>query len=303
MKLQQLHVFVAVAEEKSLRAAARRLNLTQPAVTRTVQELEGELGVALMSRSVHGVELTEYGTALKSRAYQLLEDVRRAREELEQIKGEMRGKVSVGATPSIALTILPDTLQRFREAAPAAELTFTEVKFPFAVQLLRDGSIDFVASHVLPEMLGEDLLSLPLFSTDFVVLAREGHPLANARRISELAEAEWIVTTPSGGFQHSIMIMDTMFEREDVPRPRRVIQCSSFAIALGLVAGTDTLALFSRHLAQRITCFGLQQIPLEMQLPTVEMSIIMRKNILLTPVAQHFVTCLQATAKQLKLPA
>lgn len=298
MKLQQLQVFVAVAEEKSLRAAARRLNLTQPAVTRSVQELESDLGVVLMTRSVQGVELTEYGVSLKTRAHQILEDMRRAREEIDQIKGEMRGKVSISATSTIALTILPKALEQFRVAAPEAELTLLEVKFPLAAQHLRDGSIDFVVSHVLPDMLGDDLISLPLFSTDFVVMARAGHPLANARQLADLTEAHWSTTVPSGGFQHSVM--GAMFEREGLPLPRRIIQCSSFAIALGLVSGTDTLVLFSRLLAQRIASYGLQQIPLETPLPALEMSIIMRKNILLTPVAQHFMSCLQAAARSLE---
>lgn len=297
MKLQQLQVFVAVAEEKSLRAAARRLNLTQPAVTRSVQELESDIGVVLMTRSVQGVVLTEYGESLKTRAHQILEDMRRAREEIEQIKGEMRGKISISATSTIALTILPQALEQFRLAAPEAELTLLEVKFPLAAQHLRDGSIDFVVSHVLPDMLGDDLISLPLFSTDFVVMARAGHPLANARQLADLTEAHWSTTVPSGGFQHSVM--GAMFEREGLPLPRRIIQCSSFAIALGLVSGTDTLVLFSRLLAQRIASYGLQQIPLETPLPALEMSIIMRKNILLTPVAQHFMSCLQAAAKRI----
>lgn len=296
MKLHQLQVFVTVAEEKSLRAAARCLNLTQPAVTRSVQELESDLGIVLMTRSVQGIELTEYGIALKTRAHQILEDVRRAREELDQIKQDMRGKVTVSATSTIALTLLPKALEDFQKAAPDAELTFMEVKFPLAVQHLRDGSLDFVVSHVLPDMLGDDLISMPLFSTDFVVMVRAGHPLGKARHLAELAEAQWLSTIPSGGFQHSVM--EAMFEHAGLPLPRRIIHCSSFAIALGLVAGTDSLVVFSRLLADSVVCFGLQQIPLEQPLPALEMSIIMRKGMLLTPVAQSFVECLQAAVER-----
>nr|WP_294863248.1 LysR substrate-binding domain-containing protein [uncultured Pseudogulbenkiania sp.] len=297
MKLQQLEVFIAVAEEKSLRAAARRLDLTQPAVTRTVQELESDLGVVLMTRSVQGIELTPFGAALRIRAQQLLEDARRAREEMNQLKGDMRGKVTVSATSTFALTLLPQAIDRFQEAAPEAELTFLEVKFPQATQHLRDGSIDFLVSHVLPDMLDDDLTSIPLFTVDFVVMAREQHPLRNARRLAELTEAQWSTTVTSGGTQHSVM--EALFQQEGLPLPRRLIQCSSFAIALGLVSGTDTLVLFSRLLAQRIADLGLRQIPLEQPLPALEMSIVMRKDILLTPAAQHFVTCLRAAAEAL----
>ena len=296
MKINQLQVFVTVAEEKSLRAAARCLNLTQPAVTRSVQELESDLGVVLMTRNVQGIELTEFGLALQTRAHQILEDVRRAREELDQIKNDLRGKVRVSATSTIALSLLPKALEQFQKSAPDAELTFMEVKFPLAVQHLRDGSLDFVVSHVLPDMLGDDLTSMPLFSTDFVVMARAGHPQAKARQLTELADAQWLSTVPSGGFQHSVM--ETMFEHAGLALPRRIIHCSSFAIALGLVTGTDSLVLFSRVLADSIVGLGLQQISLEQVQPALEMSIIMRKGTLLTPVAQRFVECLQAAAKQ-----
>ncbi|MGH8385015.1 MAG: LysR family transcriptional regulator [Pseudomonas sp.] len=295
MKINQLQVFVTVAEEKSLRAAARCLNLTQPAVTRSVQELESDLGVVLMTRNVQGIELTEFGIALQTRAHQILEDVRRAREELAQIKNDLRGKVRVSTTSTIALSLLPKALEQFQNTAPDAELTFLEVKFPQAVQHLRDGSLDFVVSHVLPDMLGEDLISMPLFSTDFVVMARAGHPLAEARQLTELADAQWLSTVPSGGFQHSVM--EAMFEHAGLPLPRRIIQCSSFAIALGLVTGTDSLVLFSRLLAGSIAGLGLQQIPLEQTQPALEMSIIKRKGTLLTPVAQRFVECLRAAVK------
>lgn len=297
MKLQQLQVFAVVAEEKSLRAAARRLGLTQPAVTRSVRELETDLGVTLLSRSVQGVELTPFGIAFEARAHLMLEDIRRAREELDQIKGDMRGQVRCGTTSSIALTLLPQAVRRFRETAPAAELTFTEVKFPLAAHHLRDGSVDFVATHVMPAMLDDDLVDTPLFSTDFVVMAREGHPLAGAHRLAELANAEWLTPIPGAEFQHSIMAV--MFERDALPTPRRIVQCASFAVALGLVSGTDILGLFSRPLAQRITSFGLCRIPLDKPLPTLEMSMVMRRHTRLTPVARHFMTCLQEAAQAL----
>jgi len=297
MKLQQLQVFVTVAQEKSLRAAARRLELTQPAVTRTIQELENDVGVALLNRSVQGIELTDYGAALQIRAHQLLEDVRRAREELDQMKGEMCGRVSFGTTSSIALTLLPPTVQRFRETAPTAELVLSEVKFPLALHHLRDGSVDFVASHVLPNMLDDDLISIPLFSTDFVVMARVGHPLAHARRLVELTDAEWLQPIPAEGFQSSVMA--AAFERNGLALPRRLTQCASFAIALGLVSDTDIIGLFSRPLAGRVAHYGLQPIMLDVPLPALEMSVIMRKNVRLTPAAQHFMTCLQACARTL----
>ena len=297
MKWQQLQVFVAVAQEKSLRAAARRLELTQPAVTRSIQELEADLGTALLTRSVKGIDLTDAGAALWVRANQLLEDTRRAREELEQLKGEMRGKVSVGTTSSIAMTLLPSAVQRFRLMAPTAELVLMEVKFLPALQHVRDGSVDFAASH-LPRRLDDDLRSIPLLSTDFVVMAREGHPLAHARSLAELADAEWLQPIQSDGLPSTVL--SAAFQRAGLAFPRRITQCASFSISLGLVSDTDMVCLFSRPLAERTARYGLREIVLDVPLSEIEMGVILRKNFRLTPVAQHFLGCLQEAAVELK---
>lgn len=297
MKLQQLQVFIAVAREKSLRAAARSLDLAQPSVTRIVQELEEDLGVSLFNRSVRGVDLTEYGMALQRRASQVLEDLQRAREELVQIQGSMLGRVSFGATSSIALTLLPATIKRFRQKAPDAELVLTEVNFRQSMHRLRDGTLDLIASHVLPGVVDEDVLqSIPLLDTDFVVMARQGHPLANARTLSDLLDAEWI--TPIASDRAQTSNLTTAYGRAGLPIPRRVTYYTSFAIALGLVCDTDMLGWFSRPLAARIASYGLQQIHVDMPLNALQMSVVIRRNHLLTPVAQHFLECLQESARE-----
>ena len=290
MKLHQLEIFRAIAEEKSLRGAARKLNLTQPAVTRVAQELESELGVRLFSRGSQGVELTRYGQSLGERATRLLEEVRRTREEIEQMKGDLVGKVKVGVTPSIAQVILPQAMQRFRALAPEAELTFTEVRYPVTDIFAQDPATDFVVCHVTPQMLDDSVTGIALFSTEFLVLARRGHRLANARQLRELMDEVWVATNPGGTFQQ-------LFEGAGLSVPRSVIRSSSFAVTLAMVSETDTLGFFSSQLARRLADIGVVQVPVEDKRPRMQMSIVTRKEGLLTPVAQCFITCLQAAAK------
>src|ERR1044072_6038092 len=155
MKLQQLQAFVAAAHHRSLRAAARELGVTQPAVTHTIRELESALNAELMVRSV-----------------------RRTVEAVEQVKGELAGKVSVGTMPSIALTALPHAVSKFRRAMPLVNLHLEEVTIPDGVARLRNGALDIAAIHHV-QALDSDLVQAPLYSTQFVVAMRAGHPLAN----------------------------------------------------------------------------------------------------------------------------
>lgn len=300
MKLQQLQVFVTVARERSLRAAARKLSLTQPAVTRSIQELEADLGAVLLNRSVAGVALTDYGRALQVRASQLLEDARRAREEIEQLQGELRGRLVFGTTSSIALTLLPQAVQQFRQAAPHAELSVMETKFPQAMAALRDGQLDFAATHVLPDMLDDDLRSIPLLETEFVAMARTGHPLANARRLEELADAEWLQPLSPEG--QSASVVATAFARAGLAPPRRVVRYASFAVMLGLVSSTDLLGAASRPLAARLAPFGLQPVGLQAPLAQVQMGVVMRRSFRPTPLGTCFLSCLQTAARSLTPP-
>ena len=298
MKLQQLQAFVAAARHRSLRAAARELGVTQPAVTHTIRELESTLNAELMVRSVRGIELTACGIALLPRAEQLLGDMRRTVEAVEQVKGEMAGRVSVGTMPSIALTALPHAVSRFRAAMPQVNLHLEEVSVPDALARLRNGALDIAAIHHV-QALDSDLTQQPLYSTQFVVAMREGHPLAKARRLHELLDAEWIVTVGADHFPHSVM--RAMFDAHDLPMPKRLLSApSSFAVTLGLVSQTDIIGCFTRPLAARVAPLGIRVAQIEDALPNYDLSIISRRDLLPTPAVAQFVTCLQdATREQM----
>ncbi|NRF70253.1 LysR family transcriptional regulator [Aquincola sp. S2] len=295
MKLQQLEVFVHVARERSLRAAARRLALTQPAITRTIQELEADLGAVLLNRSAKGVELTSFGQVLEVRASQLLEDARRAREEIAQLQGELRGTLTFGTTSSIALTLLPQAVLQFRQSAPKAELSIIELKYPHGLRRLRDGQADFAAMHLLPDMLDDDLRSIPLLETDFVAVARAGNPLIGARTLAELAGAQWL--QPLAGSAQPGSIVATAFRNAGLTPPEGAVRYASFAVMLGLVSSTDMLGAASRPLAERLAAFGLLPVKLRKPLARVQMGVVMRKSYRPTPVATQFLACLQTAAR------
>ena len=194
----------------------------------------------MLARSVRGVELTACGHALLPRAEQLLGDIRRTVEAVEQVKGEMSGRVAVGTMPSIALTALPHAVTAFRQSMPNVSLHLEEVTVPDALAQLRNGTLDIAAMHHVPA-LDRDFTQSPLLSTEFTVVMREGHPLARARRLEALLDAEWIVTVGAEQFPHSVMV--GMFEAHGLPLPKRLLRSPmSFAVTLARRAlGRDRL--------------------------------------------------------------
>jgi LysR family transcriptional regulator of abg operon len=126
MKLHHLRNFIAAAEHSSFRAAARELHLAQPAITRSIRELEQELGVPLFERRQQGVRLTAGGQSFLRRAQAVQLELRRGQEELRQINGEMVGEVSIAMSTVANFLLQGKIVRNFRAKYPRAMLTITE---------------------------------------------------------------------------------------------------------------------------------------------------------------------------------
>jgi DNA-binding transcriptional LysR family regulator len=179
---------------------------------------------------------------------------------------------------------------------PLVNLHLEEVTIPDALARLRNGALDIAALHHV-QALDSDLVQVPLYSTQFVVAMRAGHPLANVTRLHELLDAEWIATVGADHFPHSVMM--AMFNAHGLPVPKRLVRApSSFAVTLGLVSQTDVIGCFTRPLAQMVAPLGIRVAQIEDALPNYDLSIISRRDLLPTPAVQQFVSCLQQATRE-----
>ena len=178
MKLNQLRDVAAVAEQGSIRAAARSLGLAQPALTRSIHELEHELGVPLFERRARGVSPTPVGEVFIRRANAILGDVRRAREEVDQIQGGVGGSLVAGLSIAAHVALLPQSLRRFRRRYPDVRLRVIEGFFPTLEAGLKDGSVDFYVGPRPDQAPSPELSQEILFENLRIILARKDHPLA-----------------------------------------------------------------------------------------------------------------------------
>src|SRR4030088_3438435 len=126
VELQQLRYFVSVAETGKFTAAARDLHVAQPSVSKQVRKLESELGAALLERRRTGVALTDAGAILLPWAKRVLADLDGARSEVAGLATLERGRLSVGATPSLSTVLLPRVLAAFHSEHPGITLTMAE---------------------------------------------------------------------------------------------------------------------------------------------------------------------------------
>ena len=168
MKLTQLRDVVTVAERGSLRRAARHLGLAQPAITRSIREIERELGVSLFDRQAKGMVLTPMGDLFVRRAGAIQDELRRAREEIDQLRGQAIGRVAVGLSTVSHLALLPRALADFRARFPEVMLDISEGLYPTMEIPLTTGKLDF---YIGP--LPDEVQQATFFSAGIVTGAKE----------------------------------------------------------------------------------------------------------------------------------
>lgn len=195
MRLSDLETLAAVIEEGSLSAAARRLFLTQPAVSARLRQLERAVGEPLLRRSGRGVTPTPAGLRLRAQAERLLEEVRRLRAEVTGA-GPLVGPLAIGATDLVAIYHLPAVLRRFRARHPRCELAVHIEGTAALVRLLSAGRCD-LAFGTLP-VAEPGIEAMPLFRDPLALVAPADHPLGRKRRPTptELGAEVWIGHKP-----------------------------------------------------------------------------------------------------------
>lgn len=285
MKLSQLRHFVSVAELGGLRRAARHLGVAQPAITRSIRDLEHELGATLFQRSAAGMALTPIGEAFARRSAAVQLDLQRARDEVQQLKGVSAGSVSIGLSTAPHVAMLPRVLVPFRQAFPDVRLRITEGLFPALEANVRDGSIDFYIGPLSEENAGGEFTVEKLFENERIVLGRRGHPLAAAKRLVDLREAQWVATSVTSTSEAEL---NPLFEGEGLPAPVIAVETQSALSMVVVAASSDLLAMLPRQwLGFATSSRLLTHIPIEPSIRAPAICFVRRSKLPLTPVAER----------------
>lgn len=279
MKLHQLRAIVAISESGSIQEASRLLHISQPALSKGIKELEAELGVHLLVRSNRGITVTEFGERLVRRARLILEEVRRAREEIETLKGVMDGKVAIGVSPVTPGAQFIASLNRYRKRYPKVQVQIHELRPSKLMEGLREGQLDLVLTS-LPSCRNNDGFHwTELYDQPTVLAVRKGHPLRGARRLQELVDQEWLL---QDSLEQSRVGL--MFDNYQVEPPQRVIECASVVLFSELALNTDAISYWSLRLLEHVQRLGMELDVLDLpeQVPPMNISLVCRDQELMT---------------------
>lgn len=191
MQLHQLRYFVAVAEVRHFTQAADLVGITQPSLSKQIHALETDLGAPLFERVRGNIALTAAGEVLLPLAKRILADVDTATREVQELVGLRRGRVRLGATPSLATSLAPPVLRRFRDAHPTVDLRVEEGGSQDLVRDLLRGDLDLAL--IIEPSAGTDpgLRADPILRESLVVASVDPLPAASERgevRITDLRD-------------------------------------------------------------------------------------------------------------------
>lgn len=286
MRDHQLKAWLRLVETGSIRGAARSLHLSQAAITKAIRELEEDLDAPLIVRSSRGITLTECGRQLTVRARQSQNQLTLARQDIRQLMGGEKARVSVAVTPMVFLSVLPDVLRDFRRSMPLADLTLEEGLMPAVLPALRAGTVDFAIAALIPETLGSEFDFEPLKMLDVMIAGRRGHPLANATRWEELVECDWLMQL-SPGSQHTFLL--DQLQQLGLPLPRRIIKTNTFGVTSSLLVSTDAVSTIPSSILKVGPVSGqLMRIPVDVPLRPLTLGIVTLRDNPLSLAATRF---------------
>ncbi len=244
MDLKQLEYFVHVAEMGSFTRAATYLQVAQPALSRQVRSLEVELRQPLLDRNGRGVTLTEAGKRLLAHARGILQQVQRARDDLEDQRGAATGRLAIALPPSVSRTLTGPLVQAFREQLPRASLSVVEGLSAYALEWLAIGRVDGAVVYNVtpsPAIDLQPLLDEPLYlvSVRPPRSRRIGPPVS----LREVAEHELVIPSRP----HSMrMLLEAALAGEGC-RARVALEIESVPAILDLVQQGGCHALLAEN--------------------------------------------------------
>lgn len=308
MKLKDLEAFLRVAEAGSVRAGARLLNRSQPAVTASLQQLERELGAQILLRTKRGVQPTHYGEALLRRAHSICAEADRAREEIAQLRGNWTGTIRFAVSPAIGVEVMPDVIRSFMRRYPLIRLHLQEGLYPEIGPALRSGQLDFAvgpgmienaSSSGRSETTTASLIVEPVIPAEVVIATVRGAASSRSDTLRNLVDHDWILSgSPPGP---GAVILD-WFSALDLPPPRIRMVCESFLIVPSIVAATGMLATMPRAVFDNVASrYSLVAVPVKDVLAQGMISIMRRAESPPTPAAAALIEAIRrAAARRLK---
>jgi len=299
MEPRDLEYFAVVAEYGNLRRAAEALDLSQPALSKSLRRLEKWAKTKLVKRTPKGVELTAVGAALLKHARRLHLSFDDIEHEVADLGSGRAGHLRVGVDVYSSEHLMPEVCAAFLKDAPKATLSITIGATDVLIPALRKGDLDLLVTGI-SAFSDEDVVQ-ELFQHEFVVYASADHRLAKSRpvAIADLAHERWAAAAENGPAWQWLL---RAFADHGLLPPKITLETSSILIKLQAVASSDLLGFTSRRVLRQVALrLRLVDLRVKELAWTVRVGIRYRKDAYLSPAAHRFIEILKGTSRKFAL--
>ena len=289
--LRQLRVFLSVARGRNFSRAGEQIGLTQPAVSRSIGELEAQLGLRLLDRTTREVVLTGAGQSLAARLDRVLEELDQTLQDVAGLASARGGKVRVASSPTLSANLLPSCIAACARQAPAIEFMLLDRIQQDVLASVRSGEVDF--GVVIEPSSAEDLHAQTILSDLFVLVAPLTHALAAKKTVRWTAldgEALVLLDHASGSRrlidQALALHAATCQVKQELGHPTTVFRMIEAGIGISVMP------------ALAIPPTGLPGLAVRPLTPRVQRAIMLvrRRNRALSPLAEFVWQLVQTTA-------
>lgn len=299
LKLRDLRLLDTVVRSRSMVKAANQLNISQPAVSKAIAELEHMLGVRLLDRGRHGIEPTEYGRALLDCGVAVFDDLRQGVKNIEFLADPTAGEVHIGCNPFLAASFVSAVIDRVHRRYPRIVFHLVITQAETLHGELGERNVDLLITRRWGPIADERLGFEFLFDDSFVVVAGARSPWVRRRKIAlaELMHEPWALPPAESGFGSVAM---EAFRACDLDYPRTTVVAIAPEARISLLATGRFLTIFPASILR----FSpgrpeLKVLPVELPMARVPNGLVTLKNRTLSPVAQLFIKHAREVARPL----
>jgi len=296
LKTRQLLLLVALAEEGNIHRAAQVLNMTQPAASKLLKDLEDVLEVPLFDRLPRGMRPTWYGETMIRHARVALASLNQAHDELQALKAGSFGQVNVGAITSPGLALLPPAVAMVKREQPNLRVSLEIETSPVLLERLEQGKLDILVARLFAEHDKSQLRYQALTEEPVCALVRPGHPMLGMSGLTlrDVVGAGWIVPPAGSVLRHRF---DLMFQQEGLAPPINTVETAALLFTTRMLQQSDMVAVLAADVARYYAAHGIVALlPLEMPCHMDAFGIITRTDRLLSPAAKVMMKALKTAS-------
>lgn len=298
LKTRQLLLLVALAEEGNIHRAADVLNMTQPAASKLLKDLEDVLGVSLFDRLPRGMRATPCGEAMIRHARVALSTLNQAHDEVQAMKAGRFGQVAVGAITTPGIMLLPQAISRVKQAHPTLRVSLQVEGSDVLMERMAQGKVDILVARLFAQHDKTALRFEAMAEEPVVAIVRPGHPLLSIDNLTlrDLSGCGWIVPPEGSVMRHRF---DLMFSEAGLDTPMNLLETSALLFVTKMISQSDMVGLVAgdvgRYYAQHNVVAVL---PIELPCRMDAFGLITRTDRPLSPAARVMLAAIRQAATE-----